>query len=70
MLYLPFQSHLLQAAITGHTSMPVSIPEDAPDWQDLGAQLQEASLPCTRLLRLLRADVSAADCADQLFSTV
>ncbi|XP_070224967.1 ATP-binding cassette sub-family A member 13 [Bos mutus] len=63
-------SHLLQAVITGHTSMPVSIPEDAPDWQDLGAQLQEASLPCTRLLRLLRADVSAADCADQLFSTV
>uniref|UniRef100_A0A4W2DCD1 ABC transporter domain-containing protein n=1 Tax=Bos indicus x Bos taurus TaxID=30522 RepID=A0A4W2DCD1_BOBOX len=63
-------NHLLQAAITGHTSMPVSIPEDAPDWQDLGAQLQEASLPCTRLLRLLRADVSAADCADQLFSTV
>uniref|UniRef100_A0A8C6FU00 ATP binding cassette subfamily A member 13 n=1 Tax=Moschus moschiferus TaxID=68415 RepID=A0A8C6FU00_MOSMO len=63
-------SHLLQAVITGHTSMPVSIPEDAPDWQDLGTQLWEASLPCTRLLRLLRADVSAADCANQLFSTV
>ncbi|KAI4570236.1 hypothetical protein MJT46_005753 [Ovis ammon polii x Ovis aries] len=64
------QSHLLQAVIAGHTSMPVSIPEDTLDWQDLGTQLREASLPCTRLLRLLRADVSAADCADQLFSTV
>ncbi|KAI4584687.1 hypothetical protein MJG53_006221, partial [Ovis ammon polii x Ovis aries] len=63
-------SHLLQAVIAGRTGMPVSIPEDAPDWQDLGTQLREASLPCTRLLRLLRADVSASDCADQLFSTV
>ncbi|XDB49958.1 hypothetical protein AB1E18_003527 [Capra hircus] len=63
-------SHLLQAVIAGRTGMPVSIPEDAPDWQDLGTQLREASLPCTRLLRLLRADVSAADCEDQLFSTV
>lgn len=70
MLSLPLQNHLLQAVITGHTGVPVSISEDAPDWQDLGAQLREASLPCTRLLRLLRADISAADCADQLFSAV
>ncbi|XP_061022272.1 ATP-binding cassette sub-family A member 13 [Dama dama] len=63
-------NQLLQAVITGHTGVPVSIPEDAPDWQGLGTQLREASLPCTRLLRLLRADVSAADCEDQLFSTV
>ncbi|CAM9884095.1 unnamed protein product [Rangifer tarandus platyrhynchus] len=63
-------NHLLQAVITGQTGVPVSIPEDAPDWQDLGTQLREASLPCTRLLRLRRADVSAADCADQLFSAV
>nr|XP_020755556.1 LOW QUALITY PROTEIN: ATP-binding cassette sub-family A member 13 [Odocoileus virginianus texanus] len=63
-------NHLLQAVITGQTGVPVSIPEDAPDWQDLGTQLREASLPCTRLLRLPRADVSAADCVDQLFSAV
>ncbi|XP_058390822.1 ATP-binding cassette sub-family A member 13 [Diceros bicornis minor] len=68
--------HLLQEVITGHTNMPVSIPEGYLGWQELETQLLAVSLSCTRLFGLLGADVSPGnsdfpcDCKDQLVSTV
>ncbi|XP_020919564.1 ATP-binding cassette sub-family A member 13 isoform X6 [Sus scrofa] len=63
-------NRLLQEVVTGHTNTTVLEPEDSPGWQDLDTQLSAASLPCSRLLWLLGAEVSQGDCKDQLMSIV
>ncbi|XP_001496596.3 ATP-binding cassette sub-family A member 13 [Equus caballus] len=68
--------HLLQEVVTGHTNMPVSVPEGYLGWRELETQLSEVDISCTRLFRLLGADVSpgksgfSGDCKHQLTSTV
>ncbi|XP_037693121.1 ATP-binding cassette sub-family A member 13 [Choloepus didactylus] len=68
--------HLLQGVIAGHTNMPVSLPEEYLDWQELEAQLLETSISCARVFRLPGADTSpekaesSGGCKDQLISTV
>lgn len=69
-LSLPVKNRLLQEVVTGHTNTTVLEPEDSLGWQDLDTQLLAASLPCSRLLRLLGAEVSQGDCKDQLMSIV
>uniref|UniRef100_A0A2K5E9S2 ATP binding cassette subfamily A member 13 n=1 Tax=Aotus nancymaae TaxID=37293 RepID=A0A2K5E9S2_AOTNA len=67
---------ILQEVINWHTSMPVLIPEEYLDWQELQMQLSQASLSCTRLFLLLGADPSpengvfSSDCKHQLVSIV
>ncbi|XP_008050014.1 ATP-binding cassette sub-family A member 13, partial [Carlito syrichta] len=68
--------HILQEVITGHTDMPVLIPEEVLDWREVGTQLSEASFSCTRLFQRLGANASSGsgifsgDCKHQLASAV
>ncbi|XP_048642550.1 ATP-binding cassette sub-family A member 13 [Marmota marmota marmota] len=68
--------HILQEVITGHTDMPVSVPEEYLGWQELETQLSEVSLSCSQLFQLKGAvaspgtHVSSGGCEHQLVSTL
>jgi ATP binding cassette subfamily A (ABC1) protein 13 len=66
----------LQAVIAGHTNGSVSEHGGHFGWQDLGTQLSEISLTCSRVFQLPRADTSPENsfspggCESQLVSIV